>query len=180
MRDNGGESGSWIQTYTGRQFWPLNPNPVDVDIEDIAHALSMLCRFNGHSTCFYSVAEHSVHVSKILPPEHQLWGLMHDAAEAYLSDIPRPLKRTMHEFQATEEKVLEAIAERFDLGPGPGDEVIEADHILLATEKALLMADEPAPWSGMAEPLNDVELPCLGPSEAKEVFLVRFEELAAK
>ena len=81
-------NGSWLQTYTGIQFWPLDPRPEEIDIQDIAHALSLLCRFNGHCQRFYSVAEHSVHVSTILAPEFGLWGLLHDAAEAYLSDIP--------------------------------------------------------------------------------------------
>lgn len=66
--------GDWIQTFTGRRFWPLDPRPEDVCIEDIAHALSLKCRFGGHCTRFYSVAEHSVHVSNYVPAEFALWG----------------------------------------------------------------------------------------------------------
>ena len=64
--------GDWMQTYTGRQFWPIDPRANEVHIEDIAHALSMMCRYNGHCRTFYSVAEHSVLVSQHVPPEHAL------------------------------------------------------------------------------------------------------------
>jgi hypothetical protein len=67
------ERGDWIQTATGRPFWPIDPRPEDIDIEDIAHALSMLCRFGGHCLRFYSVAEHSVLLSQYVAPEHKLW-----------------------------------------------------------------------------------------------------------
>jgi uncharacterized protein len=86
-------TGDWIQTYTGKQFWPLSPLPEDIVIEDIAHALSMQCRFGGHVRTFYSVAQHSVHVSLLVEPQYALWGLLHDAAEAYLVDLPRPIKK---------------------------------------------------------------------------------------
>ena len=85
--------GDWIQTFTGRAFYVLDPRPEDVDIEDIAHALSMQCRFAGHCREFYSVAQHSVTASWLVPPEDALWGLLHDAAEAYVVDLPRPIKR---------------------------------------------------------------------------------------
>lgn len=82
----------WIQTFTGKQFWPLTPKAEDVCIEDIAHALAFKCRFGGHCKTFYSVAEHSCRVAEILRPEHQLIGLLHDAAEAYLPDVAAPIK----------------------------------------------------------------------------------------
>lgn len=84
----------WMQTYTGRVFWPLEPRPEDVDIVDIAHALANLCRYGGHSKVFYSVAHHSVLVSQIVPPADALWGLMHDSAEAYVIDLIRPIKHS--------------------------------------------------------------------------------------
>src|ERR1017187_10636100 len=77
-----------ITTFSGIHFWPLLPNPADIRIEDIAHALSNQCRFAGHAREFYSVAEHSVRVSQLCPPEDALWGLLHDASEAYLTDVP--------------------------------------------------------------------------------------------
>lgn len=87
----------WIQTYTGRKFWPLQARPEDVHIEDIAHGLSNLCRFAGQVREFYSVAQHSWHVADYLrtngaTPLLQLAGLLHDGTEAYMVDIPRPVK----------------------------------------------------------------------------------------
>jgi hypothetical protein len=84
--------GNWMQTQFGNQFWPLDPRPEDFDIKEIASALGKACRYAGHCFGFYSVAEHSVLVSQIVPPEFALTALMHDATEAYLVDIPRPLK----------------------------------------------------------------------------------------
>lgn len=108
----------WIQTYTGRRFFPLEPNPADVDIRDIAHALALETRFGGHSRVFYSVAEHCVRVSHEVEPPHALWGLLHDAAEAYLADVPRPVKANWPEFERTEQRVLTAVQEHFHFSPG--------------------------------------------------------------
>lgn len=88
----------WMQTFTGRHIYPLSTKPQDFVIEDIAHALSMICRFNGQSRVFYSVGEHSVLLAefceqKNYEPELSLWALMHDAAEAYLGDVIRPIKQ---------------------------------------------------------------------------------------
>jgi hypothetical protein len=84
--------GDWMQTYTGRQFWPIDPRADEIDIVDIAHALSQQCRFAGHCKSFYSVATHSWHTSNVCNSENALWGLLHDAAEAYLVDLPTPIK----------------------------------------------------------------------------------------
>ena len=85
----------WVQTVTGKAFYPLKPDPSLISIEDIAWALSMQCRFAGHVLHFYSVAEHCVYISNSVPMEDALWGLLHDATEAYLTDVPRPLKPLM-------------------------------------------------------------------------------------
>ena len=170
-------NGAWIQTYTGKQFWPMDARPEEVDIQDIAHALSMLCRFNGHCNRFYSVAEHSVHVSNTVKPKQALWGLLHDAAEAYLSDLPQPIKRQMPDFGLFEDLLLEVIADRFGLSSPIPPEVKHADAVMLATEKSALMGAEPAPWGEILEPLDPEMIHGWEPEKAKQKFLERFEEL---
>jgi len=164
----------WIQTATGRRFYPLSPPPEDVDIRDIAHALSLLCRFNGHSAAFYSVAEHSVRVCDSLPREHQLWGLLHDAAEAYLGDLPRPLKRQLPTFSQAENVVLRCVTERYGLSWPMPAAVRAADDQLLATEARDLMG---APdWARGTEPLPGPIEPW-PPERARAAFLERFQAL---
>jgi len=109
--------GAWIQTISGKKFPLEEPDPSRIDIEDIAHALSLLCRFNGHCTKFHSVAEHSVHVSHEIAQDLALVGLLHDAAEAYLGDMPSPLKKKLSQFSEFEHKMEVAIAERFGIDP---------------------------------------------------------------
>ncbi|MCC6580760.1 MAG: phosphohydrolase [Phycisphaeraceae bacterium] len=169
----------WIQTYTGRQFFPLNPRAGDIDIADIAHALSLQCRFNGHCRCFYSVAEHSVRVSQVAPAKHALWGLLHDAAEAYLTDLPRPVKSQLPWFSEQEDKLLDVLMRHFGLTMPPEGmptEVKMADDTLLATEARDLMATPPAPWKLNATPLPDRIEPWTA-EVAEQRFLERFAQL---
>jgi hypothetical protein len=170
---------SWIQTYGGRQFWPLAPRSEDLDLGDIAHSLALQCRFNGHCRVFYSVAEHSVRVSRELAGELRLWGLLHDAAEAYVCDLPRPLKQTAPEFRAAEDRLLELVAVRFGLPWPLPAEVHEADERLLATEQRDLMAPPPAPWGLRAAPLAERIEPWTA-EVAEARFLARFDELGRK
>lgn len=123
-----------IYLRSGRNFDFLNPDPASVDIADIASALSKLCRFTGHGR-FYSVAEHSVRVSYMVPPEFALWGLLHDAAEAYLGDVAKPLKSLLPDYQAIEDRVEAVVFPALGLiGPIP-PEVKLADAQALSIEK---------------------------------------------
>lgn len=172
-------TGAWIQTFTGLQFWPMDARPEEVDILDIAHSLSMLCRFNGHCRRFYSVAEHAVHVSHVVGGEHAGWGLLHDAAEAYISDMPQPIKRELPWFRTCEERLQAVIAQRFGL-PTPMPAVVkQADMVLLATEKRALMAREPAPWEDLPAPLDPSMIHAWSPERAEQAFLARFHDLFA-
>ena len=168
---------SWIQTFTGKQFFPLDPRPEDLDIRDIAHALSLQCRFNGHCLQFYSVAEHSVRVSEWLDGEHSLWGLLHDAAEAYLGDVVRPLKRQLDAYNAIEKRLLRVVADHFDLGWPMPEAVAVADTRLLAAEARDIMAPAPAPWELMGlEPLPGTIEPWSA-TEAEQRFVERYAKL---
>lgn len=167
---------TWIQTFSGKQFFPADPRRADIDIVDIAHALSHQCRFNGHCLRFYSVAEHSVRVSHELPPELALWGLLHDAAEAYVADLPRPVKATFPAYRDLEDRLLRRIIEHFGLSWPMPQEVHVADTKLLATEARDLMAPPPASWNLDVEPIDETIEPS-SQEEAKAAYLARFEEL---
>lgn len=180
--------GDWIQTFTGQQFWPLDPRVDEVRLEDIAHSLANLCRFTGHVREFYSVAQHSVLVSRYcVRIEDQRWGLLHDAAEAYLGDQARPVKRflvTCHgqrldRFEVVEARVLDCIAMYFGLPRGgvPGA-VRLADHQLLRAEAEALMGPACREWTGkLPEYLPRIQVEPWGPGRAKREFLARFGEL---
>lgn len=173
----------WIQTASGLKFPLLEIDQNSILIEDIAHALSMLCRFNAQCLRFYSVAEHSVHVSYEISPDLALVGLMHDAAEAYIGDVPSPLKEHLSKFQEIEDHLIAAIAERFGfMMPAKGGadhrELKRADKQLLVDEKAAIMAPEPEPWPSDAPPVKESGRIECWPSEiAKARFMTRFEEL---
>lgn len=183
----------WMQTYTGKRFDPLNPDPTLIDIEDIAHALSNICRFGGHSSRFYSVAEHSVLVGEALWNLHHdadlaLAGLLHDAAEAYLGDVPRPLKYRP-EFEAyrqAEYKLELHVIDRFDLKRGFGDpEIKRVDNAILADEAREFMGNPGEAW-GLTEPALGIEFSQHVPRMAgvneywKGAFLLRFREWGGK
>ena len=161
------------------RFWPLEPDPEKVCIEDIAHALSCQCRFGGHSSKFYSVAEHSVSVSKLCAPEDALWGLLHDGSEAFLCDIPRPLK-VLPEFAAyreAEHRLQRVIAVRFGLPPEQPASVAVADDTMLWIEAHSLGAIEEETIRDIPIPLEMEIVSPLLPADAERLFLDRFEEL---
>lgn len=174
-----GRKGNWMQTYSGGQFWPLDMRPEDVFIEDIAHALSNICRYGGHCERFYSVAEHSVLVSRVVPPEQAMVGLLHDATEAYVGDVIRPLKPALADYKEIELGVWEAIAVRFGVTAEMSPEIKAADNAVLLAEQRQLMKPAPAPWCIEGEPAPVVILG-LSPQSARELFLTRFAELAAQ
>jgi hypothetical protein len=176
--------GNWMQTFTGRAFYPYDLREEDFCIEDIAHALSMLCRYGGHCKRFYSVAEHSVAVSHLVEPKNALAGLMHDATEAYLVDMPRPIKVGFPQYKEMEGKLWSMIARRFDLPEDLPAEVHRADGEMLWHEMSVLLHPVPEglEWGmGTARPeVIDADLIyCLSPEAAEHVFLQRFKELTA-
>lgn len=174
---------TWIQTYTGVAFDLLNPRPEMVRLEDIAHALSMQCRYNGHAREFYSVAEHSIHVSSALVlegSEVMAQGLLHDACEAYIGDLVSAIKR-MPSFSAFEDLEraiwIDAIAPRFRLPEVLSHHVTMADRRMLATEVPQVLGPETKPWLLNAPPFVGVRLDFLGPKAARYAFLGAAERL---
>lgn len=175
MKQN--ESTSWIQTYSGKKFFPLDPQEADVCIEDIAHSLSMICRFTGHCKEFYSVAQHSVMVS-YLSGEFALYGLLHDASEAYICDLASPIKSSGHfdTYKAFENKLQSVIFRKFGLFGTEPPIVKKADTQMLSTEARDLLGELHPEWVLPTEPLPMTVNP-LGQKEAKELFMKRFNEL---
>lgn len=168
--------GPWIQTYTGKKFHILEPVPDEFDIEDVAHALSLQCRFNGHCNRFYSVAEHSVRVSRLCTANEEAckWGLLHDLAEAYVGDCVRPLKQVMPEYREIEQRIVVAAAKAFGLSLPIPDEVLYADEIMLATEARDLMAEAPDRWKVSAEPLEERIRNTMSAQEVEYAFLQEY------
>lgn len=141
---------NWILTHTGKRFDLFEPDADMIDPRDIAHSLAHLCRFNGHSREFYSVAQHSCLVADLVPTEHKLAALLHDATEAYIGDMVRPLKQWMHAYQDVETCIWERICTRFSIDQDLPASVTQADLIALATERRDLMPPDPAPWDCLA------------------------------
>lgn len=168
----------WIQTYTGKQFWPLDPRAEEVDIRDIAHALSLTCRYTGHCKKFYSVAQHCVLMAMYAPSEFAREVLLHDAAEAYMADVARPVKKSIPQLKEIEVRLEACIAERFGLR-FPWPEVVGIlDLQALATERRDLMATPPIPWKSTVgvEPFPDTIEPW-SPDKAETIFLNWCDEL---
>jgi uncharacterized protein len=132
-------SGGWMQTYTGRKFYPETPAAHMIDVRDIAHALSNICRFGGHADKFYSVAEHCVRMAQACSrsshlPKFTLEALLHDATEAYLGDVPTPLKALLPDYKKLELKLDQVIRTKFGLPVDPSPEVKLLDRCILIAE----------------------------------------------
>jgi len=170
--------GDWSQVFTGKQFWTLDPKIEEVDIKDIAHSLALQCRFNGHCEKFYSIAQHSVLVSKIVSKKYALAGLLHDASEAYIGDIVKPLKKFLPNFKKIELRIENIILEKFGIKEVNHAEIKKADNIALVTEMRDLMKEPPEKWNEdrFFEPLSEKIIP-MNPEESEKEFLKRFEEL---
>lgn len=169
----------WMQTCTGAKFWPLDPRPEDVRVSDIAHHLSLICRFGGATRTHYSVAQHSVIVAKAAkdakaPSLDVFAALLHDAAEAYLGDVIRPIKhsRAFAGYRLAEPRVHAAICRRFGVRPDRAPDVIRwADEATCAAERRDLFDGGGIPWSGLrARALAETIIP-ISPIEAELLFL---------
>lgn len=172
--------GDWMETFTGKKFYPFDPKLDDIDIEDIAHALSQINRYGGHTQFPYSVAQHSVLVASKAPADKALRALLHDAAEAYIGDLIRPVKKheSQYAFTALEHTVEMAIAAKFDL-PWPimDDEIKALDNRIIYDEREQVMRKTDNVWSAgaMLPPLG-VHIDRWYPAQAEAQFLNDFKE----
>lgn len=175
-----------LQTYTGRVLKPLDPFPGDFDIQDIAWSLAMQCRYNGHTKLFYSVATHSRLVSWFCPSVLALEGLLHDASEAYLSDLPSPIKHMMPEYRQVEAKLESIIATAFHLVYPMHPRVKQADDYVFQLEAALVMGGEierkfGLPVSADRQLVEEeiIKASARGPAAEAELFLARYRQLTS-
>lgn len=173
----------WIMTVSSRVINPLQPNPDDIEIEDIAHALSNLCRFTGHCPDFYSVAQHSVLVSLVCNPIFAKEALLHDATEAYLNDINTPVKQNLPDYQKIEEELYRCIMKKYSLSETMPEDVDVADKTMFRLEIMRLFKRKSPLWNAYikneSEYVTAIIKPVrlLTPHEARSLFLVRYAEL---
>lgn len=169
----------YIRTHSGHHFYYQAISQDAIEIDDIAQALSNICRFAGHLDDFYSVAQHSVLVSRLVPPELALEALLHDASEAYCQDIPAPLKALLPDYRDIEASVDNVIRSLFGLPLAHSPEVKHADLVMLATERRDLGIDDGDKWDildGIA-PTDEFAIHPLNPRQARQLFIARFNEL---
>ncbi|WP_162094736.1 phosphohydrolase [Pseudomonas chlororaphis] len=150
---------SGILTYTGKRFDPWSPAANLIEPRDITHSLALLCRFNGHTREFYSVAQHSCMVADLVPDEDKLAALLHAATETYLGNTGRPLKERVH--VDAEDWIWHCICTRFNLDRKLPVTVRHADLVALATERRDLMPTDPAIWDCLVgiEPMVEIIRP---------------------
>ena len=172
----------WLETFSGTKINILDPRPEDFRVGDIAHALAHTCRYNGHSKGFYSVAQHSVIVSRCCSLSVAKWGLLHDAAEAYLSDVPAPLKQFLYDYKKFESLFEERIAKAFGLRMPVPKEVKKLDLGMLKIEHRDVIQCQNNSWEvdlmPLSEPLKSIVILDLWtPQKAEKEFLDRFVSL---
>lgn len=169
--------GPTILLNSGNYFSYEHPSESWWTLDDIAHGLAMTCRFGGQARRYYSVAEHSVYVSRLVPPELAWDALMHDAAEAFICDMPKPLKELLPDYKVVEKRVETAIAARYGLIDPMPAEIKMADIQMLRAEQVQIMRNNDDWHWTFDVPEPDVHIACLPPEGAKALFLSRAAEL---
>lgn len=175
----------WIETYSGKKMYFLDPKSDMIDIKDIAHSLSLQCRFSGHTRIFYSVAEHCIRVSKLLyersksDPQVAMQGLLHDATEAYLLDVPSPVKQYLGGYYAIEDTLANAIFKKYGAIFPYFNEVKVADTVMLKNEARNLIPSKGSSWLyHYPTPYEYDAMPfCLRSVEAENMYIAWFNFL---
>lgn len=181
---------TWMYVGKNTKFYPFNPSVESISIDDIAHSLSKQCRFLGHLSGFYSVAEHSIHVANCVQRYFYndksygmfvKYALLHDATETYIGDMSSPLKHLFPEYQKLEKSIMEVIAKKFNLiWPVPTamlDITKYFDKLLLSTEVRKLKRYTCQKDWNLLPPMDTEIIKCWLPSKAKFMFLTKFRML---
>jgi hypothetical protein len=179
----------WIQCYNGGYFYFDDPKPEMINILDVAMALGNCCRYTGQTSQFYSVAEHSVHMSQFVTGpnlgmrELQMWALLHDATEAYIGDMNWPLKQKpyMQPYNELEKKIMKVIAKKFQLSPASCPDIIKhLDRRICQDEREVLLPPSEKSWGINPDDKLGAAIQCWQPHYARSRFLLRFKELGGK
>ena len=171
-------NGPSILTADDRYYFFNHPS-VNVTLNAVARGLANTCRFGGQCQQFYSVAEHSIYVSRLVPAPLALWGLMHDASEAFIGDMPKPLKEVLPDYKALEKRIEGPILAAFGLEGAMPREVKDADMAMLSVEQVQVMANhDPWSWTIHTDDAHSrIKVAFLSPQEAYEAFVQRFVEV---
>ena len=169
---------SCITIHGGGYFDILAPERGEYGIETIANALSNLCRYTGHVDRFYSVAEHSVLVSRMVPERYAMEGLLHDASEAFVGDVSSPLKKLLPDYKRIEENVQADIARRFNLVYPFPHEIHDADKRIYWAERQNISPGRDGLWHQEYRASRKYKPEGWQPAKAKREFLKRYRELA--
>ena len=169
----------WIRTYSGKKFYIFNPKQKDILIEDIAHSLSLICRFTGHTEKLYSVGQHSLLVMELCPDEFKLEGLTHDFPEAYVTDLATPIKRQMPNYRAVENNLHIAIAKKFNLQYPMPKIIKEIDTEVFNMEWAYLMQRDKKVKSGRFR-MDRHEFDIMSPAEVESKIKYEFKRLSTE
>lgn len=174
--------GPYKETFTGTKFYPLDPRPEEVLIEDIAHALAFTCRFGGHCIKFYSVAEHSILIARraknlYYSPRRCLHALLHDAVEAYLGDITRPVKLCFPQIKEIELGIEAVVMAKFGLAPEKPQWLDRLDKRIIVDERAQVLHPSGNHWvQDSLKPLG-VKIKCWSPEHAEQLFMETYERI---
>lgn len=168
-----------ISTLSGQFFDPLNPEDYTYNIDEIATALSNLCRYTGHVNSFYSVAEHSVLVSRSVPDTHRLAALLHDASEAYLGDMARPVKQLFPRYKQLEESCQKEIFKQFNLDWPMHESIHEADMRVYWQERQEIanVGLRDNIWAQKFRAARKVEAQGMSPKMARRMFMSEYNKL---
>lgn len=168
----------WVNTYSGKKFDFLNTDPDSIDIYDIAWALSRQVRWLGHTDRPYTIAEHCCHVHDLFDEDcYRVQGLMHDASEAYMGDIPLPLKQLLPNYKRIEKEVMLAIANKFEFSYPLDETVVEYDTRMLINESEDIISLKAEPFTLVGERLNGVNIQCWTPTRGYSEFIQRAKDL---
>lgn len=175
-------NGNWIETFTGAKFYPLGALESEIDVLDIAHSLSNQCRYGGHTSSFYSVAQHSCLVAELVNSKYKMDALLHDATEAYLLDLPKPVKMCMPDYEKFEEDLREVVCKTFNISYPIPKNVLDMDIVAACIEHENFFSDKFKEFyqTYTSLPIPKMKLDPKTPLQSEKLFLSMYYFLDGK